>query len=345
MARNAYHSGVRVGNWYERRLMEEEQRKTHEMRKRAERNFWELHAALLEEGTVSVCPDGLLHFGDSVLIHAPVVQPRKAGESKPSLPCTLAATPSRDALLRNDFEETPITASPDHHQPVLKNVFTIRPRRAQDAIGNVLCYGDPFDLTHVTHGGQEYHVTSPVGSALHSGRESRRQEVLLKAGSGAHSAWRLIPSDKAQRVVMEGEPAEVGARVWVVQTMTNQPMVVEEEFTAATIYGQEQQVSVGVVNRATTRAASTLALLTWTRRLPTPGRREEEKEKEVEVEVQEEKEVVERRVREVQRKLEEEEEERRVRERKEREEDAVESLRLALHDINNDSSPDDFLGQ
>lgn len=28
-----------------------------------------------------MCPDGLLHFGDTVIIHAPVVQPRK-GQSR-----------------------------------------------------------------------------------------------------------------------------------------------------------------------------------------------------------------------------------------------------------------------
>ena len=37
---------------------------------------------------------------------------------------------------------------------------------------------------------------------------------------------------------------QVGARVWMVQTMTNQPLVVEEEFTTNTIYGQVSQGQV-----------------------------------------------------------------------------------------------------
>ncbi|XP_063851053.1 uncharacterized protein LOC135094675 [Scylla paramamosain] len=357
MARNAYHSGVRVGNWYENRLMEEAMRKSLESRKSAERNFWELHAALLEEGIVSVCPDGLLHFGDSVLIHAPVVEPRR-GKGTARLPptaststsschglslaCTLAATPSREALMKNYYEETAITASPDHHRPMIKNVFTIQPRRSKDSLGSVLCYGDPFDLTHTTHGGHHYYVTSPVGTALHSGRESRRQEVLLKEEPSSHCVWKLQPSDRTLRMVMEGEPAEVGARVLMVQTMTNQPLVVEEEFPTTTIYGQEQQVSVGVVNRATTRAASTFALLTWTRHVPenSPGEldkaeipevedlekgREEDKEREIERE----------------KRMREEQREEMRKEREEREEEAVERLRLALQDISNDSSHSD----
>ncbi|CAL4118913.1 unnamed protein product, partial [Meganyctiphanes norvegica] len=59
--------------------------------------------------------------------------------------------------------------------------------------------------------------------------------------------------------------------VTMMQMMSNQPFVVEEEFTTSTIFGLEQQVSVGVVSRATTPAAQTLAFLTWTkRRGPTP---------------------------------------------------------------------------
>ncbi|XP_045124430.1 uncharacterized protein LOC123512227 isoform X2 [Portunus trituberculatus] len=324
-------------------------RKSLESRKSVERNFWELHAALLEEGTVSVCPDGLLHFGDSVLIHAPVVEPRKgrgtarlpptASTSSSaahglSLACTLAATPTREALMKNDYEETAITASPDHHRPMLKNVFTIQPRRTKDSLGSVLCYGDPFDLTHTTHGGQHYYVTSPVGTALHSGRESRRQEVLLKEEPGSHCVWKLQPSDRTLRMVMEGEPAEVGARVLMVQTMTNQPLVVEEEFPTTTIYGQEQQVSVGVVNRATTRAASTFALLTWTRHVPEHS--SEERKEEPEIEDMEK----EREGQRVEEQGEGQREERR-REREEREEEAVERLRLALQDISNDSSQSD----
>ncbi|KAK3854182.1 hypothetical protein Pcinc_039326 [Petrolisthes cinctipes] len=75
---------------------------------------------------VSVCPDGLLHFNDTVIIHAPVVTPRK-GAPRPPIACTLAATPSRECLLKNVYYDVPITASPDHHKPLVKNVFTIRP--------------------------------------------------------------------------------------------------------------------------------------------------------------------------------------------------------------------------
>lgn len=84
------------------------------------------------------------------------------------------------------------------------------PRRDQrHTTSSPLLYGDPFDLTYTTPGGQTLHVTSPVGSALHSSRESRRQEVLLKEGSSAHSAWRLVPSDPHLRLTMQGEPAQV----------------------------------------------------------------------------------------------------------------------------------------
>ncbi|XP_064088260.1 cilia- and flagella-associated protein 161-like [Macrobrachium nipponense] len=269
MARNSYHSRVRVGNWYENRLMEEDLRKAAERSRTAEKSFQELSAALLEEGDVSVCPDGLLHYGDTVIIHSPVVQPHK-GAPRASFPCTLSATPSRYELVHNAYEDVSLTASPEHHQPVLKNVFTITPRSRNYELGSVLCYGDPFDLTHVAVNGRRLYVTSPVGSALHSARESRRQEVLLRTDSSSHSAWRLQPHEPSLRLTYEGQPVEVGARIQLIQTMTNQPMVIEEEFSTNTIFGVEQEVSVGVVNRATTRAASTLALLTWTRRSPPP---------------------------------------------------------------------------
>ncbi|XP_045599174.2 cilia- and flagella-associated protein 161 isoform X1 [Procambarus clarkii] len=325
MARNAYHSCVRVGNWYENRLMEEELRQSAKRSQNAERYFQELSAALLEEAEVSVCPDGLLHFGDTVIIHAPVVQPHK-GAPRPSLACSVSVTPSRQALLRNYYHDAPLTASPAHHQPVVKNVFTILPRRSCHAPGSVLCYGDPFDLTHTAASRERLYVTSPVGSALHSGRESRRQEVLLKAESSAHSAWRLQPSDPELRLTYEGQPAEVGARVQMIQTMTNQPLVIEEEFSTNTIFGQEQEVSVGVVSRATTRAASTVALLTWTRRTSQQETTEGEQEHQQEAQQEEGKEE--------EAQQEEEEEERNVEER-------MEGLRLVLEDDDDDASQGD----
>ncbi|XP_068246612.1 cilia- and flagella-associated protein 161-like [Palaemon carinicauda] len=211
-------------------------RKAAERSRSAEKNFQELSAALLEEGDVSVCPDGLLHFGDTVIIHAPVVQPHK-GAPRASFPCTLSATPSKYALLHNTYDDVSLTASPDHHQPVVKNVFTITPRSRNFEDGSILCYGDPFDLTHVAVSGERLYVTSPVGSALHSARESRRQEVLLKTESSSHSAWRLQTHDPSLRLTFEGQPVEVGSRIQLVQTMTNQPMVIEEEFSTNTIFG------------------------------------------------------------------------------------------------------------
>ncbi|XP_071531474.1 cilia- and flagella-associated protein 161 [Panulirus ornatus] len=341
MARNAYHSCVRVGNWYENRLMEEELRRSAERSRNAELNFQELSAALLEEADVSVCPDGVLHFGDSVIIHVPVVQPHK-GAPRPPFPCTVSVTPTRQALLRNQYHEAPLTASRDHHQPIIKNVFTILPRRSTHPLGSVMCYGDPFDLVHVAANGERLYVTSPVGTALHSGRESRRQEVLLKGESNAHSAWCLQPSEPALRLTYEGQPAEVGARVRMIQTMTNQPLVVEEEFPVTTIFGQEQEVSVGVVSRATTKAASTIALLTWTRRTPsqdspeTERRQQEDSLKEDGVREEEEQEEEDEK--------EQPQEEREGEEEKEGEDDdeeeAVEGLKLALDDASDEDSED-----
>ncbi|XP_042203346.1 cilia- and flagella-associated protein 161-like [Homarus americanus] len=331
MARNVYHSCVRVGNWYENKLMEEELRQSATRSRNAERYFHELSAALLEEAEVSVCPDGLLHFGDSVIIHVPVVQPHK-GAPRPAFPCTITATPTRQALMKNQYQEAPLTASPDHHQPVIKNVFTILPRRSSHALGSALCYGDPFDLVHLAASGERMYVTSPVGSALHSGRESRRQEVLLMGESSAHSAWRLQPSEPELRLTYEGQPAEVGARVRMIQTMTNQPLVVEEEFHTNTIFGQEQEVSVGVVTRATTRAASVIAFLTWTRRTPQPDsplktHRQQEEGEEQEVITKEEDVLQEER--EKQEKQRQEEEEKKEAEERQLEE-RVEGLRLVL---------------
>ncbi|KAG7156801.1 Cilia- and flagella-associated protein 161-like [Homarus americanus] len=367
------------------------------------------------EAEVSVCPDGLLHFGDSVIIHVPVVQPHKGqapthkghatthkgqatthkgqatthkgqatthkghaithkghatthkghatthkgqatthkgqatthkgqatthkgqattqkGAPRPAFPCTITATPTRQALMKNQYQEAPLTASPDHHQPVIKNVFTILPRRSSHALGSALCYGDPFDLVHLAASGERMYVTSPVGSALHSGRESRRQEVLLMGESSAHSAWRLQPSEPELRLTYEGQPAEVGARVRMIQTMTNQPLVVEEEFHTNTIFGQEQEVSVGVVTRATTRAASVIAFLTWTRRTPQPDsplktHRQQEEGEEQEVITKEEDVLQEER--EKQEKQRQEEEEKKEAEERQLEE-RVEGLRLVL---------------
>ncbi|KAK8723328.1 hypothetical protein OTU49_011657, partial [Cherax quadricarinatus] len=264
-----------------------------------------------------------------VILHAPVVQPRK-GAPRPSLACTISATPSRQALVKNQYHDVPLTACPVYHQPVLKNVFTILPRGSGQHEGSVLCYGDPFDLTHKLGGQHEpLYVTSPVGSALHSGRESRRQEVLLKPHSTSHSAWRLQPSDPHLRLTYEGQSVEVGARVMMIQTMTNQPMVIEEEFSTRTIFGQEQQVSVGVVTRATTRAASTIAFLTWTRRTPRQGSPQGDSDSQ--------KEPLEEDVLQGER---EKQEELREREKEKEEEqklleERVEGLRLVLDDVEN----------
>ena len=59
--------------------------------------------------------------------HPSTASTSSTGAHNPSLACTLAATPTREALLKNYYEETSVTASPDHHRPMLKNVFTIQP--------------------------------------------------------------------------------------------------------------------------------------------------------------------------------------------------------------------------
>ena len=84
------------------------------------------------------------------------------------------------------------------------------PRRAnEDKEGDVLRYGSPFALTHTSHSQQTLFLSSPSGSVLHSGRGSRRQEVLLEPTSTIHSAWVIHPLKNEDRILYYGYPVEV----------------------------------------------------------------------------------------------------------------------------------------
>lgn len=213
-------------------------------------------------------PDGLLHYGCEVLLHLPEVHVNRAGRASQSKSnMTVVVCPTPPALLHPElgYASANVTASKQHHSPCARNTFTLLARRGTSAhLDTAVHYGDQVLLQFTSPAGEQLYLESPGSSLVYTGRTSRRSEVMLSPSVTAASAWSIQPLRQRDREETRGKPVSSGKRVWLVQVMSNLPLVVEEGFVVQTMFGQESEVSVGGVGIAhqTYHATATVCLLT-----------------------------------------------------------------------------------
>ncbi|XP_031811510.1 cilia- and flagella-associated protein 161 isoform X2 [Sarcophilus harrisii] len=149
MARKNYRTCVRMGNWNEDIFLEEEMMKDFlEKRDKGQlliqRNRI-LIANLLRKTTLSVIEDGLIHYGDKVLIMNPDYTDPSGGQVVFGR-LALAVTPEEmKAHMSNEIEvPCEVTAMPDV-KPIGRNTFIIL-SLDENALGKTVRYGQNFGL-------------------------------------------------------------------------------------------------------------------------------------------------------------------------------------------------------
>ena len=73
----------------------------------------------------------------------------------------------------------------------------------------MLCFGESFDISFENPKGEILFVASSPGIVIHSGRQSRRQEVCLEDLPSPYSAWKVESLNVMDKDGQIGKPVEV----------------------------------------------------------------------------------------------------------------------------------------
>ncbi|CAH8554754.1 unnamed protein product [Schistosoma bovis] len=275
----SYNSGVLLGNWWEERILEKEEKSARFSKNEDKVSSTHFLSLLTESNpTMIQCSampsDGYLRFGSNVQILNPGSSPYyvKCGLAPTRPPyalglsidiscnLTLELSNSDDnifqSLGRNGLLS--VTAS-KNVQPSAKNVFRIFCLH-ESQYGRVIRYGEPF-----VFGLQPDIISSKCNAALkkklntdqclylasdlqHLGDQNLQpgaQNLYFEVGRPSFlSQWRLEYEDPHLRKEFEGRPVKSDQNLIIKHVRSNKALALEPGFTARTLFGQETCLSV-----------------------------------------------------------------------------------------------------
>ncbi|XP_031979179.1 cilia- and flagella-associated protein 161 isoform X3 [Corvus moneduloides] len=210
----SYRLGVRVGNWLEEELAEEERLRDF-IRKREQGQLLGQRLARLQESVfkkveLSVSSDGFVHFGDTVLLMNPDNKSSKEREPEISGDVTLAVDMEEVSL----YSDEPLQISRGLSavksvDPMGRNAFCIVSVDGS-AVGEPLRYGQNFLIG--TKGGvsdKMFYLASDHKTFREFAKKSRLQKVFLTAELSYLTFWQVKALDPQLRLEYEGCPVPV----------------------------------------------------------------------------------------------------------------------------------------
>lgn len=234
-----YNSSVRVGNWTEDLVLEEDQIK--DFLDKKENNQLLIQRAsnllrtLLKPEELSKSSDGYIHIGDKVcLMHIPT-QSVISGH--------MSAYKSQEA--RQLVSPADVTSSFLHIHPCARNVFVI------GSYGNTAKVGDPvkFDelitFTTLPGPGGQLSLESDKATIMEHAKYSREQELKLKDKITYNAAWRILCFNQEERLESTGMPVPTNQKVFINHSNTNNHLAVHAEWKPRTSFGREYEATGG----------------------------------------------------------------------------------------------------
>ncbi|XP_008281731.1 cilia- and flagella-associated protein 161 [Stegastes partitus] len=236
-----HRSKLKVGNWFEDRHLEEDAVKEHlEKKERGElvtQKVDFLIQNMLRPVNLSVSNDGLLHFGDVVMlvnlggenrestavsINADINSVTKIPSPGIRIPCEVSAGRGIQACTRTAFIVTSVDGSPE---------------------GSTLLFDQSFALKTTSGFARGLCLTSDIKSFQKCAKKSRLQEVNLDDSSSFLSWWKIVHFDPQERLGHEGQPVHANKKVLITHCKTNQALAVLGDQVIWTMYGKEYEVT------------------------------------------------------------------------------------------------------
>uniref|UniRef100_A0A3P8T9G8 Cilia and flagella associated protein 161 n=1 Tax=Amphiprion percula TaxID=161767 RepID=A0A3P8T9G8_AMPPE len=235
----SHRSKVRIGNWLEDQHLEEDAVKEYLEKKEkgelATQKVDFLTENILRPVNLSVSNDGLLHFGDVVMlvnmggenrecsavgINADVSSVTKIPSPGIRVPCGVSAGRGIQACTRTAFIITSVDGSPE---------------------GATLLYEQSFALK--TTSGFARGVSELIHTHTCCAKKSRLQEVNLDDSCSFLSWWRTVHFDPQERLEHEGQPVHANKKVLITHCKTNQALAVLGDQVIWSMYGKEYEVT------------------------------------------------------------------------------------------------------
>ncbi|XP_030646291.1 cilia- and flagella-associated protein 161 [Chanos chanos] len=243
-----YRPSVRVGNWNEDVILEEDTLKDFlHRRERGELTVQRngcLKQGLLKSVNLSVARDGFLHFGDVVMLVNPKgVDPHTRDacalsiiadinsihqhpdpDSAPCLqgPCQVGGARSLDPCARNAFIISSVDGSPEGEMVKYEQCFALR--TTADFTGQLFLASD---------------ITTFQKCAL----KSRLQEVSLVKQLDFLCWWRAVCRDPHERLEQQGFPVQVNSKVLISHCKTNQCLAALHNHTIWSVFGRDYEIT------------------------------------------------------------------------------------------------------
>lgn len=229
-----YHHATRIGNWNEDSELEEIRLKDFLAQKEGGMLKVTAKQQQLEEclrpAELSDSPDGLLHFGQRVMLFS------QQSQGFLSVNPYDGVTKSSEAFM--------LTTS-GRSEPAVRNVFILDRADGNDGYDDdVVHYGQNVRCVIAPFGGKMVNPTfmhSEMVTALAAAKFSRHQEVTAISEPNGETKWQLLYPDVNNRFEMEGEPVPAGSPLCLRHVQTGS-FLASDEIPYANIFGPENEV-------------------------------------------------------------------------------------------------------
>ncbi|XP_053742581.1 cilia- and flagella-associated protein 161 [Synchiropus splendidus] len=240
MTERRYRISVRLGNWYEDQRLKEDADKEHQERALQGQLSCQKEDFLVENlqrpVELSPSPDGMVHFGDVVMLV------NAGGESGQRSALSINATVNPFRRIPYPAIESPCGVSGGKSlQPCARTAFVITSVGGESDTG-VLHFDQAFALKTASGFAGGLYLKSHLRSFQKCAKVSRLQEVNLEDAATFESWWKIVYFDPQERLEFEGLPVPANERVLVVHCKTNQALAVVENHSLWTVFGRESEV-------------------------------------------------------------------------------------------------------
>ncbi|XP_053573657.1 cilia- and flagella-associated protein 161 isoform X2 [Bombina bombina] len=199
---------------------------------------------VLQKVELSVSKDGILHFGDVVMLLNPENAEDTLSNTSPVYGnYTLSANPCENALHAKTHLDAPcgVSASPNV-KPCARNAFVITSVDGS-ADGEPLHYGQNFALRMTGEFMEHLFLTSDQKTFLKCSKKSNLQDVTLTNEPSYQTCWQIVYLDPQMRMEYEGFPVTANSKVLIVHSKTNQCLAVLRKYVLWTFFGKDCEVT------------------------------------------------------------------------------------------------------
>ncbi|XP_040270075.1 cilia- and flagella-associated protein 161 [Bufo bufo] len=248
MSVRTFSPSVRIGNWNEDVSLDEDLLKDFlEKREKGElliQKSSNLKKNVLKKADLSISKDGVLHFGDVVMLLNPENSEQSLSNPSPVYGnYTLSVNPEESALHVRSHLTAPCGVSASCNvKPCGRNAFIITSVDASEP-GEPLCYGQNFALKTAEDFMGHLYLTSDRQSFLKSSKKSHLQEVSLTDQASYETCWQVVHLDPQFRLEHEGLPVPANTKVLIVHSKTNQCIAVLRKYILWTLFGKECEIT------------------------------------------------------------------------------------------------------